>query len=73
MTSLFRATTGLALLTVAASSLRAQQTVERRIAAVPLRKAGTTTEVANAAAWLLSDRASQISGVVLPVDGGYSA
>jgi NAD(P)-dependent dehydrogenase (short-subunit alcohol dehydrogenase family) len=47
--------------------------VERRIAAVPLRKAGTTTEVANAAAWLLSDRASQVSGVVLPVDGGYSA
>ncbi|GAA5128506.1 SDR family NAD(P)-dependent oxidoreductase [Pseudonocardia adelaidensis] len=47
--------------------------VERRIAAVPLRKAGTTTEVGNAAAWLLSDRASQISGVVLPVDGGYSA
>jgi NAD(P)-dependent dehydrogenase (short-subunit alcohol dehydrogenase family) len=47
--------------------------VERRIAAVPLRKAGTTTEVSNAAAWLLSDRASQVSGVVLPVDGGYSA
>jgi NAD(P)-dependent dehydrogenase (short-subunit alcohol dehydrogenase family) len=47
--------------------------VERRITAVPLRKAGTTTEVANAAAWLLSDRASQVSGVVLPIDGGYSA
>lgn len=47
--------------------------VERRISAVPLRKAGTTTEVADATAWLLSDRASQISGVVLPVDGGYSA
>jgi NAD(P)-dependent dehydrogenase (short-subunit alcohol dehydrogenase family) len=47
--------------------------VERRISAVPLRKAGTTTEVAEAAAWLLSDRASQVSGVVLPVDGGYSA
>jgi NAD(P)-dependent dehydrogenase (short-subunit alcohol dehydrogenase family) len=47
--------------------------VERRLAAVPLRKAGTTTEVGNAAAWLLSDRASQVSGVVLPVDGGYTA
>lgn len=47
--------------------------VARRLAAVPLRKAGTTTEVANAAAWLLSDRASQISGVVLPVDGGMTA
>jgi NAD(P)-dependent dehydrogenase (short-subunit alcohol dehydrogenase family) len=47
--------------------------VERRISAVPLRKAGTTTEVGHAAAWLLSDRASQVTGVVLPVDGGYSA
>jgi NAD(P)-dependent dehydrogenase (short-subunit alcohol dehydrogenase family) len=47
--------------------------VARRLAAVPLRKAGTTTEVAEAAAWLLSDRASQISGVVLPVDGGMTA
>ena len=47
--------------------------VEARIAATPLRKAGTTTEVGNAAAWLLSDLASHISGVVLPVDGGFSA
>ncbi|TCK25833.1 SDR family NAD(P)-dependent oxidoreductase [Pseudonocardia endophytica] len=47
--------------------------VARRIAAVPLRKAGTTTEVAEAALWLLSDRAGQVSGVVLPVDGGLTA
>ncbi|CAN5274698.1 glucose 1-dehydrogenase [soil metagenome] len=47
--------------------------VEARIAATPLRKAGTGTEVGNAAAWLLSDRASHISGVVLPVDGGFSS
>ena len=47
--------------------------VARRLAAVPLRRAGTTTEVAEAAAWLLSDRASQVSGVVLPVDGGMTA
>lgn len=47
--------------------------VEARIAATPLRKAGTTTEVANTAAWLLSSRASHISGVVLPVDGGFSS
>jgi NAD(P)-dependent dehydrogenase (short-subunit alcohol dehydrogenase family) len=49
------------------------EAVARRVAAVPLRKAGTTTEVANAAAWLLSDNASHVSGVVLPVDGAYSA
>jgi NAD(P)-dependent dehydrogenase (short-subunit alcohol dehydrogenase family) len=47
--------------------------VEARIAATPLRKVGTTTEVGNTAAWLLSDRASHISGVVLPVDGGFSS
>jgi len=47
--------------------------VEARIAATPLRKAGTGREVGGAASWLLSDRASHISGVVLPVDGGFSA
>lgn len=47
--------------------------VEARIAATPLRKAGTGAEVGEAAAWLLSDLASHISGVVLPVDGGFSS
>ena len=47
--------------------------VEARIAATPLRKAGTGAEVGAAASFLLSDRASHISGVVLPVDGGFLA
>jgi len=47
--------------------------VEKRIAATPLRKAGTGTEVGAVASFLLSDRASHVSGVVLPVDGGFSA
>ncbi|MFE7438966.1 SDR family NAD(P)-dependent oxidoreductase [Streptomyces chartreusis] len=47
--------------------------VEARIAATPLRKAATGTEVAAAAAFLLGDRSSHISGVVLPVDGGFTA
>ena len=47
--------------------------VEARIAATPLRKAGTGAEVGAAASFLLSDRASHVSGVVLPVDGGFSA
>lgn len=47
--------------------------VEARIAATPLRKAGTGPEVGAVASFLLSDRAAHVSGVVLPVDGGFSA
>jgi NAD(P)-dependent dehydrogenase (short-subunit alcohol dehydrogenase family) len=47
--------------------------VEARIAATPLRKVGTGAEIGATASFLLSDRASHISGVVLPVDGGFSA
>jgi len=47
--------------------------VEARIAATPLRKAGTTTEVGDTVVWLLSDRSSHLSGVVLPIDGGFVA
>ncbi|BCL25494.1 SDR family NAD(P)-dependent oxidoreductase [Streptomyces aurantiacus] len=47
--------------------------VEARIAATPLRKVGTGPEVGATVAFLLSDRASHISGAVLPVDGGFSA
>ncbi len=47
--------------------------VEARIAATPLRKPGTGAEVGATASFLLSDRASHISGVVLPVDGGFLA
>lgn len=41
-------------------------------AAVPLGRMVQPREVAEAAAWLLSDRAAMITGVVLPVDGGSS-
>ena len=47
--------------------------VEARIAATPLRKAGTGAEVGAVTSFLLSDRASHLSGVVLPVDGGFVA
>lgn len=47
--------------------------VEARIAATPLRKVGTGPEVGATASFLLSDRASHLSGVVLPVDGGFLA
>lgn len=47
--------------------------VEARIAATPLRKAGTGAEVGNVVSFLLSQRASHLSGVILPVDGGFVA
>jgi NAD(P)-dependent dehydrogenase (short-subunit alcohol dehydrogenase family) len=38
----------------------------------PLQRMGTTTDVANAAVYLASERSAQVTGLVLPVDGGTS-
>jgi len=40
---------------------------------VPLRRYGTTREVANCAMFLASPLAEYISGAIIPVDGGWSA
>ena len=39
----------------------------------PLQRFGSPRDVAEAALYLSSDRAAQITGVVLPVDGGTTA
>ena len=39
----------------------------------PLQRQGQPEDVANAVLYLASDRAAQVTGVVLPVDGGTSA
>ena len=39
----------------------------------PLQRDGTPNDVAEAVAYLASERARYITGVVLPVDGGTSA
>jgi NAD(P)-dependent dehydrogenase (short-subunit alcohol dehydrogenase family) len=39
----------------------------------PLQREGTPADVANAVLFLASERAAQITGVVLPVDGGTTA
>jgi NAD(P)-dependent dehydrogenase (short-subunit alcohol dehydrogenase family) len=44
--------------------------IERIIAGTPLGRAAAPEEIAEAAAWLLSDRASYVTGAVLPVTGG---
>ena len=42
-------------------------------AAQPMGRLGTVEECADAALWLVSDEASFITGVALPVDGGFTA
>nr|WP_225094794.1 glucose 1-dehydrogenase [Streptomyces sp. CoH27] len=46
---------------------------DRLTALTPLRRAADPGEIAEAAAWLLSDRASFVTGTVLRVDGGARA
>ncbi|GAA1280843.1 2,5-dichloro-2,5-cyclohexadiene-1,4-diol dehydrogenase [Planotetraspora silvatica] len=47
--------------------------VERLNEHTPLRRAADPDEIAQAAAWLLSDRSSYVTGTVLRVDGGARA
>ena len=39
----------------------------------PLQRVGSPADVANAALYLASDRSAQVTGIVLPVDGGTTA
>jgi NAD(P)-dependent dehydrogenase (short-subunit alcohol dehydrogenase family) len=47
--------------------------VQRITAAIPLGRMAQPHEIAEVAAWLLSDRASMVTGAVVPVDGGAGA
>src|SRR5207245_4038335 len=39
----------------------------------PLQRVGSPRDVANAVLYLASERAAQVTGIVLPIDGGTTA
>lgn len=45
---------------------------KKLLAAVPLGRLGKPSEIAHAGLWLASDDASYVTGIALPVDGGFT-
>ena len=54
-------------------ALHTEQFRQEYSKAIPMNRYGTTAEIASAVMYLVSEDASYISGVVLPVDGGFLA
>nr|WP_277302556.1 SDR family oxidoreductase [Pseudomonas viridiflava] len=48
-----------------------QPRIDRLLSRTPMRRFGSAEEVAKVIAFLASDAASFVTGVTLPVDGGY--
>jgi NAD(P)-dependent dehydrogenase (short-subunit alcohol dehydrogenase family) len=48
-------------------------TQKRFAGAAPVKRLGEPEEIGEAVAWLCSDRASYVTGLPMPVDGGFMA
>ena len=46
---------------------------EQMIGAVPMRRVAQPSEIGETVAWLLSEKSSYVTGVAMPVDGGWVA
>ena len=55
------------------AALHSEQFRQEYSKAIPMNRYGSTAEIASAVMYLLSEDASYITGVVLPVDGGFLA
>lgn len=60
-------------MTCGPNSIFTRARLERGVGKSALKRFGTAQEVARTVAWLLSDEASYLTGVALPVDGGITA
>jgi NAD(P)-dependent dehydrogenase (short-subunit alcohol dehydrogenase family) len=56
-----------------ASGIDPDEYYKASVGRIPLKRTITEAEIANAAAFLVSDKASGVTGVAFPVDGGFSA
>lgn len=52
--------------------MKNQDAVEKRLNLIPLKRFAVPEDIAKAVRFLISEEAGYITGVVLPVDGGYS-
>lgn len=53
-------------------ALEIKEVYDGYLAPIPLKRFGTTKDIAYAALYLASDEASYLTGVVIPVDGGWT-